>query len=814
MTNFIGENLLPGNIGHLMAITAFVASIIAATAYFFAANAKKIEEENAWKLLGRNAFILHFVSVLSVFIILFYLIFTHRFEYHYVWSHSSKALPLKYLLSCFWEGQEGSFLLWMIWHGVLGSITLVTSKKWEAPVMSTISFVQIFLSATILGLHFFEAKVGSSPFTLLRNQMQGAPIFSMPNYLDFIKDGNGLNPLLQNYWMVIHPPILFLGFASTLIPFAYCIAGLWKNNFDNWTQPTLTWSVFGVMILGTGIMMGGAWAYESLSFGGYWAWDPVENASLVPWLTLVAGLHTLNIYKNSKYSLKTTLGLLIISFFLIIYSTYLTRTGILGETSVHAFTGEGASLSIHLILFLAAIFILGTYLMVKRNNAIKAPLQEENTWSREFWLYVGSLVLLISAIQITFTTSIPVWNKMFNLKLAPPADPMAHYNQVQIWVAIIIAIGTAFTMFLKFKNTDIKTSLKAQLPSLIISIILSVVVAYNQKINTWQPLVLLFASLYGVIGNLAYLLKIKSKGIIKMGQNIAHAGFGLMLVGILLSSFGKHVISKNKLKVDLGLDAKTAEDKFKENNENVLLFRSTPVEMEEYTITYVGDSVEAPNHFYKIRYQIKNENTNAVKGQFVLYPNAQINPKMGLVSTPGTKHYWNKDVFTYITKALDKSVAQDTVSYTKQTLKMGDTLYFKNGYLVYNGLNRKISNPNYKALASDIAVGANLNAYNLEGKVTNIEPVYFIRGNTENRVDDTLKDYNLFVRFAKLNMDANKSVDIEFKQPSAENDYVVMKAIVFPHINVLWIGTVIMILGTLLALIKRIQQWKNQKVTA
>jgi cytochrome c-type biogenesis protein CcmF len=115
--------------------------------------------------------------------------------------------------------------------------------------------------------------MGSNPFVLLRNEMD-APIFSQPNYLSFIKDGNDLNPLLQNYWMVIHPPVLFLGFASTIVPFAFAIAGLWTKKFGDWTKPALPWALFSAAVLGTGVMMGGRWAYESLNFGGYWAWDP------------------------------------------------------------------------------------------------------------------------------------------------------------------------------------------------------------------------------------------------------------------------------------------------------------------------------------------------------------------------------------------------------------------------------------------------------------------------------------------------------------------------------------------------------------
>lgn len=805
---FQGEHLLPGQIGHFLVLLSFISSLVATIAYIFSAQAKLLTNQEDWRKLGRVSFFVHFASILGVFVSLFYIIFTHRFEYHYAWSHSSTVLPFKYLLSCFWEGQEGSFLLWLIWHGLLGCIVAVNAKKWEAPVMATVSGVQLILGATIIGLYFFGEKIGSSPFALLRHQMQGAPIFQQPNYLEFIKDGNGLNPLLQNYWMVIHPPILFMGFAATLIPFAYTIAGLWKKDFTDWVKPTLSWGLFGVAVLGLGICMGGAWAYESLSFGGYWAWDPVENASLVPWLTLVAGVHTLNIYKHSKFSLKTTLLFFILTFFLIIYSTYLTRTGILGDTSVHAFTGEGASLSIHLIGFLIIIAIISFWLFFKNSKAIASPQKEEATWTREFWMYIGSLVLLISAIQITFTTSIPVWNKMFGLKLAPPADPMYHYNRIQIWIAVVLAVLIGITQFFKYKNTEIKKVVKDQIATLIITTIISLIIGFHQHINQIQAIFIMVTAVYAVVANIRYLIKIKVKEVTKWGASIAHFGFGLMLLGILLSSFNKHVISKNKLNIDLGLQGKTDQETHQENQQNILLFRNTPAEMSDYTLTYLGDSVVAPNHFYKIQYTKFDKQTNKQLEKFILYPLAQINPKMGLISSPDNKKYWDRDVFTYVTKTLDKSSVPDTMQYTKQTVKPNDTLYFKNGYLIYRGINKNVSNPNYIPEQGDIALSTQLDAYNLDGKTNTVEPVYFIRGNMQNRVEDTLHDYNLYVRIAKINMDKENTVDIEFKQPAAENDYVVMKAIVFPHINILGIGTVIMTLGSILALFRRLKQTK------
>ena len=229
---------------------------------------------------------------------------------------------------------------------VLGNLLIWKAKTWEGPVLAVFALVQVFLATMLLGIYVFDVRVGSSPFLLIRELPEniGLPWTKLPTYLAMIpqfKDGRGLNPLLQNYWMVIHPPTLFFGFASTLIPFAFAIAGLWTRRVKEWMEPALPWTFFGIGVLGTGILMGGAWAYEALSFGGFWAWDPVENASLVPWLTLVGTGHLMLINKRKDTSLFTTLFLALLTFLLVLYSTFLTRSGVLGDTSVHSFTGEG-----------------------------------------------------------------------------------------------------------------------------------------------------------------------------------------------------------------------------------------------------------------------------------------------------------------------------------------------------------------------------------------------------------------------------------------------------------------------------------------
>ncbi|MBK8505198.1 MAG: cytochrome c biogenesis protein CcsA [Saprospiraceae bacterium] len=198
--------------------------------------------------IGRWSFIIQGVAVFGVIGTLFYMMINKYYEYEYVWSHVADYLPLRYLFLAFWEGQQGSFLLWIFWHVILGFVLLRVAKKWESPTLSILSAIQFFLLSMILGIYLLpELRLGVTPFNLLRfsDGMTGLPIFSNANYLSMIQ-GKGLNPLLQNYWMIIHPPTLFLGFASVTIPFCYAMAGFWKKDFSGWLKPVLPWALLAV----------------------------------------------------------------------------------------------------------------------------------------------------------------------------------------------------------------------------------------------------------------------------------------------------------------------------------------------------------------------------------------------------------------------------------------------------------------------------------------------------------------------------------------------------------------------------------------
>ena len=485
---FEGEHLGIGQWGHFFVLLAFTASLLSTIAYFVGANKKDVLEKLSWIKFARISFYIQTVAVLTVFVSIFYICSHHYIEYLYAYKHTSKELEFKFLLACIWEDQSGSFLLWTIWHCVLGIILIKKSKEWEAPVMTVVSFAQVFLAMMIMGIYIFGTKIGNSPFVLTRDEING-PIFSMPNYLSLMKDGVGLNVLLRNYWMVIHPPILFLGFASTIIPFAYAYAGLQTKRYGDWVKPVLPYALFSTAVLGVGIMMGGKWAYESLSFGGYWAWDPVENASLVPWLILLAGLHTMVIYKATGHSLRTSYLFAILSFVFVLYSTFLTRTGILGDTSVHAFTEAGNAMNILIFAFLAVFTVLSLTLYFINRSKIPAIVKEESTNSREFWMFVGSLVLFLSAFFIIGLTSIPVYNKIPFLKdwiaklndgpLALPEDPEFAYNKVMVLIAIIIGLLTAITQYFKYKNsTGAEVLKKIAVPTFIAAVITTLLVIF------------------------------------------------------------------------------------------------------------------------------------------------------------------------------------------------------------------------------------------------------------------------------------------------------------------------------------------------
>jgi cytochrome c-type biogenesis protein CcmF len=814
---FIGEQLLPGQIGNFLAILSFVASLLATIAYFKATQSHIPTVQQSWKRIARVSFLAEIISVIGIFIALYFIISNHRFEYKYAWQHSNYQLPMQYILACFWEGQEGSFLLWSFWHCVLGGIIILREKKWEAPVMTTISFMQFALATMVIGIYFFDFKIGSNPFVLMRNEGMLSPEqfpigfdaqgHLRSDYLSFIRDGNGLNPLLQNYWMTIHPPVLFLGFASTLVPFAFAIAGLWKKDYGGWVLPARPWALFSAGILGLGIMMGAAWAYESLTFGGYWAWDPVENASLVPWLIAICGIHTLIAYKHTGHSLRATFLFFILQFLFIIYSTFLTRSGILGDTSVHAFTDLG--MNAQLLTFLLIFVVPSLLLFGLRYKQIPTIVKEEAISSREFWLFVGSLLFFISAVFIIGKTSLPVINKIFGTKYAPAQDIEYSYNKVLILFSFVIGILTSIGQYLKYKQTTRAAFIKSIWLPTLIALIASLSISIFGDINYTKYGIgylaaihlSIFAAVYAVVANGMYIVTgIKGK-MIKAGASIAHVGFGLTLLGILVSASKKEVLSWNTSGIMVNFGEQSQENPA----ENLTLVKGIATDMGTYMVTYLGDSTHPsdPKQYFKIRFQYKNKDEG-----FTLYPDAFVNFKgnEGIMANPDSKHYIHKDVFTYITSLPNPDKNKDTSSFKDNKLKPGDTVFYSQGFLVLDEVGRTIKRKNVSYQPTDSVFAAKITVYAKDSSKYSAEPLLVLSGNNIRPVADTVISQSLILAFTGADQDG---INLGVKESNSVLEYVTLKAYQFPAINVLWLGIIVMTIGFLLATWNHIQ--KNRK---
>ena len=815
MIKFNGEHLLIGQIGFFLTLLAFCSAIIAAFANFKAAGAKDMLEERSWQKLARVSFMTNVVAVIGLFLTLYLIIYNHYFEYKYAHQHSKRSLDMQYLLSCFWEGQEGSFMLWSFWNAMLGLALIRWSRKWEFPVMTVMSMVQLFLASFLIGIYFFDIRIGTNPFVLMRNEFPDAPIFQDADYLaKYLTDGNGLNILLQNYWMVIHPPVLFLGFASSVVPYAFAVAGLWKKDHAGWVRPAMPWALFCAGILGLGIMMGAAWAYESLTFGGYWAWDPVENASMVPWLLLVAGIHTLLIFQSTGYSLKASYLFICLSFLLVLYSTFLTRTGVLGDTSVHSFTGEGSTLYWHLIIMQLCFIFLPLALYWRDRKNVPVVVKEESMNSREFWMFVGSLLLLISGLYIIVLTSLPFFNKLFGTSWAIGKDVEYVYNRIMILVAIIIGLLTAITQYFKYKDTSRKYIWSKLLIPTIVSVVLAALVSIfggidydNYGAGFLAAIHLaLWTSIYAVIANASYLIVVLKGKMKAAGSSITHFGFGLMLVGILISSAKKELISENRTGINVS-GLKDAKGRDENPLENITLIYNIPTPMGKYTVTYLGDSTETKNNkvYFKIKF-IKTDTTdNNITEEFDVTPNAFLmkgEEGTQLSSNPGSRHYLSNDVFVYITSWLNPDNVKDTASFQYKAVNAGDTMYYSNGFVVVDRVLAANKHDNKELPLVDSAWLSELTVYSKEGRKFPATPAYFIKDGGASGKTDTIMEQNIVLA---LNKQPSGAVELGIKESNAVMRYITLKAYRFPWINLLWLGTVIMVIGFMISMYFRIK---------
>jgi cytochrome c-type biogenesis protein CcmF len=438
-------------------------------------------------------------------------------------------------------------------------------------------------------------------------------------------------------------------------------------------------------------------------------------------------------------------------------------------------------------------FISNIYYIVKY---VPSSKKDDEIYTREFWMFIGSLMLGISAFQIILTTSIPVFNKMFDLKLAPPTDVINHYNKWQMPLAIIIATLTGIAHVLKYKKNGAE-GIKKIIIHFIISSVLAFILFFAFKLENYVFIALLFAAVYAIVGN-ASLLKPIFKGKVKLvGASVAHIGFGVLLIGVLVSSANKKVISINE-------SGKVLNPEFddKNNVENVYLEGGKPLRMSDYEITYVGDSQQWVNTFYQVNYKKLNKETNKVEYEFNLYPNAQINPKFGLVANPDTKHYISHDVFTYVSSVPAEKKDAKFINLKKHEIAKGDTIYLSNAYCILNSISSNVQK-NGDINQSEILIGAEISIHTLTDTYK-ITPLYGIKNKQTASFDAYSEEIKTKFSFKEVNPETKKII-IETSEKDNTGNFIIMKAIVFPWINLVWAGTIIMIIGFFLSILKRLK---------
>jgi len=471
--------------------------------------------------VGRLGYITTLAAVILTAATLLYLILTHQFQYTYVWSYSSRDLPTPLLVSTFYAGQEGSFLLWALYTAVIGLILLRHAARhgYEAQVMSIFGGIELVLLLMLLVKNPFLYVWESYPGDVRAGFLPA--------------DGRGLNPLLQNYWMVIHPQVLFSGFAAMGVPYAYAIAAMLKRDYDSWFKAATPWLVFGTFVLGTGIMMGGVWAYETLGWGGYWGWDPVENSSLVPWLVGVAAIHTTLSQRKRGAFVRTNLALGILCFILVVYSTFLTRSGVLGDTSVHSFVDPGMWVYGLLVGVLILATGLPAFLFARRWKEFPRRPARHHYLSREFALFLGAATLVIIAVLVIIGTSSPLITGIFFGNKS--AVDISYYVQTVMPLGVAIGLLTGIGQLLWWTKSNKRSLLEALVPPGVGGLL---TIAVAIALGAMEPLtlVLLGAAMFGLVANVQVGWRIAKTNLRLAGGAIAHIGIGVMLLGFVVSS--------------------------------------------------------------------------------------------------------------------------------------------------------------------------------------------------------------------------------------------------------------------------------------
>ena len=510
-------------LGHLAMILALCLCLVQATLPLVGA----WRGDHQWMSLAQPAAWGQFAFLLFSFLCLTYAFMVDDFSVAYVANNSNSALPWYYKFSAVWGAHEGSLLLWALilagWTFAVAIFSRHLPEEMLARVLAVMGMISVgFLLFLIVTSNPFERLLPNSPV-----------------------DGRDLNPLLQDFGLIVHPPMLYMGYVGFSVAFAFAIAALLGGKLDAaWARWSRPWTIVAWAFLGIGIALGSWWAYYELGWGGWWFWDPVENASFMPWLVGTALIHSLAVTEKRGVFKSWTVLLAIAAFSLSLLGTFLVRSGVL--TSVHAFATDPER----------GVFILAFLLVVVGGSltlfAVRAPVVRSQVgfglWSRETLLLVNNIVLVVSAAMILLGTLYPlVLDALTGAKLSvgPP-----YFNALFLPLMALLMAVISVGVLVRWKDTPLKWLGSMLTPVLVASVVLAVAATFLHGDFHWAVLAVCLLAFWVVLGGVRDILdKTRHKGLIKglpsltrsyWGMQMAHLGFAVCALGVVLTSLGSY----------------------------------------------------------------------------------------------------------------------------------------------------------------------------------------------------------------------------------------------------------------------------------
>jgi cytochrome c-type biogenesis protein CcmF len=549
---------------------------------------------------ARRAGIAGFLAISAAAFALIWSVFANDFSITYIMEHSNRALPGAYKFSALWSGQEGSLLLWAWLLGIYGFVLRLTHKKdvkLYAYAGTILAGIQVFF---LLVLNF-----AAPPFALLKG--------AIPD------DGNGLNPLLQYPEMVIHPPMLYLGYVGFSVPFCFALGALMmRYPGEKWIKVTRVWTLVTWLFLTAGIFLGMHWAYAVLGWGGYWGWDPVENASFMPWLTGTAFLHSVMMQEKKGMMKSWNVWLIFSTFLLTLLGTLLTRAGLV--SSVHAFAQS--SIGTWFMVFMGIVLAVCIFTFILQHSHLKSEQHMESLVSRESSFLFNNLVLLTACFVILWGTLFPILSEYVVGNKVTVGAPF--YNRVAIPIGLFLLFLTGVGPLLPWRNTSLK-SIKRNFVLPVIALWATVIVCFAVGVNPWKGGAFSTGDFYAIVSfavSAAVMTAILSEFLRGAGVISRQTGRNLFYATWLLTRrntrrYGGYIIHIGVVIVVVGL----AGAAFNQNQESELALNDKLI-IGPYTLVQVGATQDS-NDNYNSEYAMLDVYRDGKK-QFQMTPEKRV----------------------------------------------------------------------------------------------------------------------------------------------------------------------------------------------